>query len=155
MQPVVHSADTKLDGWELLNMEFTGKAGVKINQFFSVDYLFNARKQPLLIDDWQVTNSLLVTIGFELIHPTPAAPEAAPCPVCPEVKEPECPDAACPDCPACECPEPTAPVAAEEPPADAAPTGATPPTAVSAEGTTAAPTETGPAAPSTETAPVE
>lgn len=82
MQPVYQSVDTDLEGLELLNMEFQVGLGVKITKYFSIDYAFKAYKQPLIVDDWQIQNNLLLTLVFEV--PAPAPPPPA-CPPCPEV----------------------------------------------------------------------
>jgi hypothetical protein len=86
MQPVWTSdVITDLDGWELLNMEFEAIMGVKLWKFLSIDYIFRAYKQPLVVEDWQFQNNLLLSVGFDIIGPKPApatedcaCPEAAP-----------------------------------------------------------------------------
>ncbi|MCK9461057.1 MAG: hypothetical protein M0R80_15595 [Proteobacteria bacterium] len=97
MQPVYHNADTDLEGIELLNMEFGALLGVKVAEWMSVDYSFSAVKQPLLVDQWQIVNGLMISLTFNVV-----GGEAPPPPPCPE----------CPACPAAE-PEPAA-AAAEE-----------------------------------------
>jgi hypothetical protein len=92
MQPVAYSdVITDLDGWELLNMEFEAILGVKLWKFLSIDYVFRAYKQPLVVENWQLQNNLLLSVGFDIIGPKPA----------PAKDE-------------CECPEPAPIVAAEE-----------------------------------------
>lgn len=83
MQPVVHSADTDLEGLELLNAEFEGIVGVKPWEFLSLDYSFKVYKQPLIVDAWQIQNNILLSVTFDIIGGP--APAAAPCPPC------ECP----------------------------------------------------------------
>lgn len=61
MLPFYHNADTDLEGTELLNMEFEASLGVKLTTWASLDYALKAYKYPLIIDDWQVSNSLLLT----------------------------------------------------------------------------------------------
>ena len=86
MQPVYQTTETDLEGIELLNMEFEAGLGVRITKYFSIDYSFKAYKQPLIVDDWQIQNNILLTIAFEV--PAPATPP----PVCPPA--PECPSPA-------------------------------------------------------------
>lgn len=73
MQPVYTNADTDLTGLDLLNMEFSATLGVKVFEFLSLDYAFKALKQPLVIDQWQITNNLLITISFMLVGEAAAA----------------------------------------------------------------------------------
>ena len=87
MQPVYHTAETDLEGFELLNMEFEVLLGFKVFKFLSVDYSFKAYKQPLIVDEWQIQNNLLVSIAFEVTAPPApplACPECPPAPACPE-----------------------------------------------------------------------
>ena len=92
MQPVYHNAETGLNGSELLNVELEAKLGVKVTKYVSIDYSFKAYRQPLIVDEWQIQNNLLVSIGFELPAPpapTPACPPAPPCPECPAAPTPD------------------------------------------------------------------
>ncbi|MCP4199101.1 MAG: hypothetical protein GY762_18305, partial [Proteobacteria bacterium] len=85
MQPVATSnVETDLDGWELLNMEFEVILGVKLWKYLSIDYIFRAYQQPLVVEDWQLQNNLLLSVGFDIIGPKPA----------PAKDECECPEAA-------------------------------------------------------------
>jgi hypothetical protein len=115
MQPVVHSADTDLEGFELLNSEFEGVVGFKPWEFFSIDYSFKFYRQPLIVDAWQIQNNILFSLTFDIIGGP--APEAPPCPPC------ECPPPALEADKAEEKPQPAMP--AEEEPA-AAPEGEQP-----------------------------
>ena len=66
MQPVVHSADTDLEGLELLNSEFEGTVGFKPWEFFSIDYSFKVYKQPLIVDAWQIQNNILFSLTLDI-----------------------------------------------------------------------------------------
>jgi len=127
MQPVAHSADTDLEGFELLNSEFEGVLGFKPWDFFSIDYSFKVYKQPLIVDAWQIQNNIMFSLTFDII-PAEAAPPPPPCPPC-----------VCPP-PAAEKPADEAPPASGEP--AAAPAAAEP---APAAAPTAAPAETAPA----------
>ena len=129
MQPVYHNAESDLESAELLNVEFEAKLGLKVTKYVAIDYSFKAYRQPLIINEWQIQNNLLVSIGFELPSPQPpptACPEAPPCPECP--------------------PPPTAP--------SPAPTK-TAPGAPESEGQPAPPESTPPEAPKATSAPEE
>jgi len=67
MQPFYHNADTDLSGAELMNMEFEASLGVKLTTWASLDYAFKAFKYPLIVDDWQITNSLLLTATANIL----------------------------------------------------------------------------------------
>jgi hypothetical protein len=89
MQPVYHTADTDLEGADLMNMEFGALAGVKVQEWLSVDYTFSAVKQPLLIDKWQVVNGLMVSLTFNVVGGE--APPPCDCPTCPAAEPPPAP----------------------------------------------------------------
>lgn len=99
MQPVYHNAETDLDGVELMNVELEAILGVALAEWISVDYAFKAVRQPLLVEDWQIQNTLLVSINFNIVGA--------------EIPEDECD---CSKCPVVEAPaeEPT-PAVVEEP----------------------------------------
>jgi hypothetical protein len=144
MQPVAHSADTDLKGLELLNSEFEGVIGFRPWEFFSIDYSFKFYKQPLIVDAWQIQNTVLFSLTLDIIGGP--APEPPPCPPC------ECPPPA-PEAerskePAAQAPQEQPPsVAPEAEPAAAPPAGEQP---LPAEGE---PTETPPAAEAVEPPP--
>ncbi len=90
MQPIYESTDNKLKGIDLMNMEFEVGLGFKITKYIAINYSFKAYKQPLIIDDWQIQNNLLFSVGFAVPEPPPpppACPPPAPCPECPKPAE--------------------------------------------------------------------
>lgn len=97
MQPLGYKKATE-DEWkgpdvEYMNREYEAMVGINLMEFLSINYSFKAYKQPLIIDEWQIQNNLMISIGFDLIGnppPAPAEPEAEPC-VCPG------PDELCPE----------------------------------------------------------
>jgi hypothetical protein len=53
-------------GMDALNMDFSATASYHISKWFSLDYVFSARKVPLITDTWQLQNGAVLTIGFIL-----------------------------------------------------------------------------------------
>ncbi|MBN2804619.1 MAG: hypothetical protein JXR91_16110 [Deltaproteobacteria bacterium] len=87
MQPFFNDTDLHIAGIDLMNMMFEASVGVALWEFLSVNYSFKAEKQPLLIDKWQIQNSLMVSIGINLPRPAPIAQEPYVCPVCEKTEE--------------------------------------------------------------------
>lgn len=56
-----------LEGLDLTNVDLTAKVSFKLAKWASVDYLFSAKLQPLVIDEWQVRNSLLLNAAFNIL----------------------------------------------------------------------------------------
>lgn len=67
MQPFFVDAETDLEGLDLLNVETIGKVGVKLAKWVSLDYVLTARKIPLIVDEWQIQNSVLLSTAFNLL----------------------------------------------------------------------------------------
>lgn len=67
MQPFFVDAETDLEGLDLLNVETIGKIGVKLAKWVSLDYVLTARKIPLIVDEWQIQNSVLLSTAFNLL----------------------------------------------------------------------------------------
>ena len=61
------TAQSDLDGIDLLNTELTAKISVKLAKWLSLDYVLSAKRVPLNLDDWQVQNSVLATAGFDIL----------------------------------------------------------------------------------------
>ena len=61
------AVDTGLEGLEKLNVETIGKVGVKLAKWVSLDYVLTARKLPLIVDEWQIQNSVLLSTAFNLL----------------------------------------------------------------------------------------
>lgn len=63
MTPFYNSVDdSDLNAWEATNYEASIDVGFAIRDWASVSYAFNALKTPQLVDEWQLTNQLLLTI---------------------------------------------------------------------------------------------
>jgi len=67
MYPAWHNADTDLEGIELTNVEFDFLLGIALWEYVSLDYAFKAYYQPLLVEDWQLQNGLLLSVNFNLV----------------------------------------------------------------------------------------
>lgn len=67
LYPFVTSVDTDLEGTELMNTELGAKLAVKLSKWASLDYVLTARRLPLIVRDWQVTNGLLLSATFNLL----------------------------------------------------------------------------------------
>lgn len=68
MTPFVNSlTDDPRSPGELTNQDFTASAGLRLTSWASLDYAFRALKQPSLVEDWQISNSLLLTITATLV----------------------------------------------------------------------------------------
>lgn len=67
MQPFYTDVETDLEGIDLLNVELTGKIGVKLTKWVSLDYMLLAKRIPLVLDDWQVQNNVLLSTAFNLL----------------------------------------------------------------------------------------
>jgi hypothetical protein len=122
MYPVWNNADTDLKGADLINLEFEAKIGIKPVSWASIDYSFSAIKRPLVVDDWQMQNNLLLSIAFTLFGEDAAPPPPCVCPQCPAVTAPVVETPPPPPADAPEAPAPAAPVPAPEGPAAPAPT---------------------------------
>ncbi len=67
LHPFVTTADTDLEGTELTNYEFGAKLSTKLSSWASLDYVFSAKRIPLIQEDFQVQNNLLLTAGFNIL----------------------------------------------------------------------------------------
>ncbi|MCA9538175.1 MAG: hypothetical protein KC620_04775, partial [Myxococcales bacterium] len=65
--PEANLNGTPLEGAELINAEVSAKVSAKITNWASLDYVFSARYLPLIVDEWQVQNGLLVSAAFNLL----------------------------------------------------------------------------------------
>ena len=52
---------------DLTNIDIGAKVGVKLAKWASLDYVLSAKYLPLVVPDWQVTNSLLLNASFNLL----------------------------------------------------------------------------------------
>jgi len=57
----------ELDGIEKLNTNIEGKLSSKLTQHFSMDYLLVIKRQPLILDEWQIQNGVVVNFHYDLL----------------------------------------------------------------------------------------
>jgi len=77
MTPVVHTslpADDKRNALELTNVEFLVTLSFKLVSWASLDYQFKIMREPQVVDEWQMQNSLLLTFSYSLINSSTAKP---------------------------------------------------------------------------------
>lgn len=65
--PVASSSDIEFDGLDALNTALTGKVSVKLSGWASLDYVVGVKRLPMILDEWQVSNGLILTAGFSLL----------------------------------------------------------------------------------------
>ncbi len=65
--PVSSSAETDFSGIDALNTDLSGKVSFKLSGWASLDYVLGVRRLPVILDDWQITNGLILTAGFSLL----------------------------------------------------------------------------------------
>lgn len=68
MYPFVTSIDTgDLKGADLFNTEFKVLLGIKLWKWVSLSYALAILRIPMILDDWQVTNTLLLTVKANIV----------------------------------------------------------------------------------------
>jgi hypothetical protein len=67
LYPLLTSVDTNLEGIDLMNVEGNAKLSLKLTEWGSVDYVFSAKRIPLIVNRWQIQNGLLFNASFNLI----------------------------------------------------------------------------------------
>lgn len=72
-QPFYSSETRELSGIDLMTITMTANISVKLAEWASLDYVLGAKREPLILDDWQVSNGLLFTAGFSVFDPEPVA----------------------------------------------------------------------------------
>lgn len=72
-QPFYTTEDRGLSGVDLMTIDMSANLSVKLASWASLDYVLSAKREPLILDDWQVANGLLFTAGFSVFDPEPTA----------------------------------------------------------------------------------
>ncbi len=67
LHPFVTSADTDLEGLDLMNVELGAKLALRLTSWASLDYVFSAKRIPLVLDEWQRQHNLLLTAAFSVL----------------------------------------------------------------------------------------
>jgi len=103
---------------ELTSLEALAGLNVKLADWASFNYRFTVVRQPLLVDEWQLNNTGLVTFAAAFGSKAPAPEPACDCPpVAPPPADGAAPPPAAAPPPVAPAPEPTPPVPAPAPPA--------------------------------------
>lgn len=76
-QPFYSSETNDLEGIDLMTITMAANISVKLAEWASLDYVLGAKREPLILNEWQVSNGLLFTAGFSVFDPEPA-PAPAP-----------------------------------------------------------------------------
>lgn len=53
---------------ELTNHDITAQLGFRLTSWASIDYNFRAQRLPALVEDWQITNALLLTLSYSFVE---------------------------------------------------------------------------------------
>lgn len=64
--PFASSSDTEFSGLDVMNTNLQGALSLKLGTKASLDYVLNIKRVPLVLDDWQIQNGLMLTAGFDL-----------------------------------------------------------------------------------------
>ena len=76
--PFLHNelpAGDDRSAFELTNISLLAQLSLKVVDWASLDYEFRAEREPQLLDEFQLTNHLLVTFGLATGNAPPAPPE--------------------------------------------------------------------------------
>jgi len=65
-QPMWSNVTRDKEGFELLDVTVDAKVSVKLASWLSLDYVLSVKRLPLILDEWQVQNNLLLTAGFDI-----------------------------------------------------------------------------------------
>lgn len=64
--PALSTVDGAKAGMQASTTDLTAGLSVKLAKWLSADYVITARRVPLVLNDWQVQNGLMLTAGFKL-----------------------------------------------------------------------------------------
>ena len=64
--------------WEMIIFDAGASLSVKVLEWLSLDYHFKVLKNPFIVDDYQIQNHVLLTVGYTFFGPKPPPAEAAP-----------------------------------------------------------------------------
>lgn len=66
MYPFYTSADTDIEGIDLLNVELAFNLSIKLSKWAALNYSLSALRVPMVVDKWQVTNNLMLSLTANL-----------------------------------------------------------------------------------------
>ncbi len=64
--PLYESTDSPQDGLENLQTNIAAKLSVRLSTYFSLDYILSLKRIPIIVDEWQVQNGLLVSCNYTI-----------------------------------------------------------------------------------------
>lgn len=65
--PMYESNDSSAqDGIEKLQTNIAAKLSVRLSKYFSLDYILSLKRIPIIVDEWQVQNGLLVSCNYTI-----------------------------------------------------------------------------------------
>lgn len=64
--PFAVNDDHGLDDSDMIHADFTAKISVKLSTWGSLDYALIVKRAPFVTTDWQLTNTLLFNVGFDV-----------------------------------------------------------------------------------------
>lgn len=64
--PFAVDEDHGLEGADLIHATIEGKISVKLASWASLDYSLTVKRQPFVTTDWQINNTLLFNLGFDV-----------------------------------------------------------------------------------------
>ena len=56
----------RLEGFDLMNIEFSAKASIALTSWAALDYVFIAKRLPLVLNDWQIHNGVLLNASLKI-----------------------------------------------------------------------------------------
>jgi hypothetical protein len=65
--PLYTSVETSLRGFDLMDIDLSFKLSLKVAKWVSVDYLISAKRLPIIVNQWQVVNNLMVVITADVM----------------------------------------------------------------------------------------
>lgn len=66
--PIVTNVEPEPDEIDKIHVAIDAGISVKLLSFLSLDYSLGIRRQPFVVDDWQVTNALLLTANYSFFE---------------------------------------------------------------------------------------
>lgn len=66
MVPFVTSVPTPVEGFNLMNLDLGFKIGLKLGRWASLDFVFGAKRFPMMVTGWQITNQLVLSVTINI-----------------------------------------------------------------------------------------
>ncbi len=68
LMPFYTDVDTELDGLDLTTIKIEASLGIKLFSWMSLDYALKVVREPVLLDEFQVSNNLLLNFSYALVE---------------------------------------------------------------------------------------